>query len=230
MTDFYDDLVGAAGPVDGRVSSTGHVWDDYNDGLRLDGSEAGRLQRVDPANQGGAYGQINLDAAVTKISAEVSWLGTSDTSSENGTLVFIYAANDVKQGIPPTQGIFDDSVHVVFGPWATELAFWEGGVRSSTGTHRYDYPRLNVDGTVYSVSLERRGDTIHLKRPDGKAGKVTDSRILSFAGPYLIFQCSDSVSPNLVPRFEWVRASTDALPAYVITPPIAVPPGVELDT
>ena len=208
---FRDDFTGAPdGPLDGRVAPSGQVWNDFNDGLRLDD---GRVRRIVPQGAGGGYGQINLDAAVTSMTAKVSWLGKSDTDRENGSLVLIYSHADVHGGNPPTKQIFKDSVHLAIGPWLTSITVYEEGVVvGEAKSVVYPDGRLDVDGTVYSIGLERRGRSISVIRPDGIVSDIADPRFESFAGPYLIWQCYDTVSPNLSSRFESVAATTDPLP------------------
>jgi len=222
VTAFADNFAGtAAGAVNGRVSSSGHVWNDYNDRLRLNGS--GQMIRNPAGVSGqGSYGEITLDAPVTSMSANVSWTGTSDVLQQNGSLILIYGPSDVHNGTPPAETIFRDAVHVAFGPWATEVTVYTGGVLQSLPTWFFQYPggRLAIDGTVYPIGIERRSRILSVIRPDGVTTRIADPIIESYAGVYLIYQCYNTTAPDLVPRFESVAATTAALAGYVTPTPI----------
>lgn len=232
MTAFADQFVGTAGPLDGRVSDTGHVWDDFNGALELDGN--GRCIRKPTATaegRGGSYGQINLDDDVTSMSGVVSWTGASDTVVENGVVALIYSNADVHGGTVPNRHIFADAIHPTFGPWATALTIYIGGVALAVPRWFWAYPggRLNVDGTQYPCGIERRSRILTINRPDGVSVKIADPLFESLAGPYLIFQTYDVVAPNLTTRFESVAATTEALSGFVAPLPLPATLGREVE-
>lgn len=230
MTAFSDDFTGAAGPLQGRVSATGHVWRVLNDNAVLDG--AGRYTR-DPAKPaggatGGCYSQIELDAPVTSMTAQVSWLGTSPDSAHATSFGLICSAADTHNGAYPQLHVFDDMVHIAISPWAIGASTYTGGTPGPGMTFAYPGGLLALDGTVYTIGLEFRGQIVTIKGPNGADYKIAGPLYDAYRGPYLDFQCYDTPKPDLGTRFESVAATTVPLAGYI--PPLPLPAALGAET
>lgn len=214
--EFWDSFDGNAGPLDERVSPSGHVWDDLNQTSTLDGE--GRLVRVAGYPYGGSYGKLTLSGAVTSMSMDVSWLGESDAQEDNNPLVMIYSPTDERIGIFPTLTVFMDFVHVVVGNRMLSINYYADAVDINESLNFLysvaDYPDgLLTDGTVYSVSMERTGRILTITGPDESGGSPTIRRaahplVATYAGRYIVFQEHDTNAPNLQPRIEYASASS----------------------
>lgn len=212
MAEIHDDFAGAAGVLNGRTAPTGQTWSDTNDTLRLDGS--GRMIR-NPAKEGvtvGSYARIDASAHVTSMEADVSWTGTSGIIQENGAAVLISGADPARSGNPPTQGIWVNAIHAVFGAWAADVSIWENNASAGAMIH-YTYPggKVALDGTVYRVGIYLDGNRLGALMPDGKTIWAGDARLDAYTGRYLIFQTYNDVAPDLRPRIEEVWADTAPL-------------------
>lgn len=219
---FSDDFNGPAGPLNGRVSPTGQVWDDLNQTSALDGS--GRLIRDPAATGGGSYGKVTLDAPVTSMDAEISFLGTSDNIGETSDCVLIYAAQDERDGTFPNLSVFRNFVHLVFSPWVFSANVYTDSAVVSGADHTFAYPegRLRVDGTIYSVHVERHGSELTVVGPDSIDGTPVERTISyplyeTYAGKFLVFQTYDANWPALSPRIESVAASSEGSAATTAT-------------
>lgn len=213
MAEIHDDFSGAAGALDGRVAPTGQTWSDTNDALRLDGS--GRLIR-NPALEGtttGSYARIDAASRVTMMEADISWTGTSDIIQENGAVVLVSGADSTRAGNPPSQGIYVNAIHAVFGLWQASIALWENNASSAPAMISYTYPggKMAHDGTVYRIGITFDGDRLGALMPNGVTLWAGDARLAAYTGRYLIYQTYNVVAPNLRPRIEEVWADTAPL-------------------
>lgn len=207
----HDDFTASAGVLDGRTALTGQTWADTNDALRLDGS--GRLIR-NPAKEGvtvGSYAYIDAGATPVHQYADMSFSGTSSVITENGAVVLISGAASARAGNPPTQGIFHNAIHAVFGLWQTVVTVWEGDAAVSPNALSYTYPggALATDGTIYRIGIYIDGQRLGVQMPDGALKWVGDARVATYTGRYLIYQTYNDTAPNLRPRMEEVWADND---------------------
>lgn len=210
MPTLSDSFDGTAGVLAGRVATTGQVWSDNNDTLRLDGS--GRLIR-NPTSEGGttgSYGQVTIDATPTVMYADISFGGTSSIITENGAVVLISGDSSARNGNPPTQGIFHRAIHAVFGAWQTAVSIWENDAAVLPNIITYTYPggKLALDGTVYRIAMWFDGQRLRVQMPDGAIRYAADSRVQSYIGPNLIYQVYNVTAPNLRPKIEAAYADT----------------------
>lgn len=242
MTAFADDFAGAAGPLDGRVSPTGHVWSDINASTALDG--AGRASRVLLGSDAtGSYNQIDLDAPVTRMSAQISFTGQSDVVEKNDGFAVISASDpSYVFGPPAKRHAFENMIHPVFGPWAFSMSLYQGGLVQEPNPKLFlVYPggRLLLDGTVYDIAVEFRGIIMTCRlpwpaaspdpRPPELVRQFADPLIRTMAGRYLIWQTTNSLSGGLLsPRYESVAAETDQLPGFIPSAPFPAVLGGEL--
>lgn len=209
----HDDFTGASGVFDGRTALTGQTWSDTNDSLRLDGS--GRLIR-DAADEGtsvGSYAYIDAGAAPIHQYASISFTGSSASITENGAVVLISSSSSTRDGTPPTQGIFHNALHAVFGLWQTAVSIWENGASSQPNLLSYTYPAgpLAADGTIYSVGIYFDGQRAGIDLPDGTRRWIGDPRLATYTGRYLIYQTYNTIAPDLRPRLEEVWCDNDAV-------------------
>lgn len=231
---FTDDFAGAAGPLAGRVSPSGHTWSDYNGAANIDGD--GHMIR-NPAHEGlsgsayGVYPAVSLAEPVKQMSAVVSWIeaapGASDIVNENGALVLICALSDTRAGTPadPTR-IFADCIHCVFGPWQTVIDIFQAGVKvegRSRNWGTYSGAPLPVDGTPHNVGLIFDGNRIGVQLPDRANPEwVGDALYGTTPGRHMIWQSYNTTAPDLRPRFDSVTATSEP---YAIPRDRGVAPG-----
>lgn len=220
MTSFTDNFAGtAAGPLHGRVSTSGHVWDDRNNGLKLDGS-GHMIRNLATEGVGGAYGAVDLDAPVTSMKAQVSWSGSSDSPTENGSFVMIASDSPQRAGVAPSAGIFTNGLHPVFGIRQLAFDLWQNN--SGVNMLNYTYPGgpLKTDGTVYECGWEITGIIMTFYCPDGSVRKLAHPLFKQYAGKHLIYQVYRGAAVNLYPEYRTVTATTDPIPGYTPPPPL----------
>jgi len=210
MTALHDDFAGEAGSINGRIAPTGQRWLDPNDRCYLDGN--GRLIANVPDGEAGhyMYAQIALDAPVTSMRADISWVGTSTEVSQNGAVTLIAGNAPARAGTPPNQGIFFQNIHAVFGIWATSINMWNGTAPEAPDPFFRIYPggRLEPDGRIYHIGMAVIGQLLVIDLPNGERFYAADSRIPAYSGSNLIYQCYNTTAVNLRPRIEEVWAET----------------------
>jgi hypothetical protein len=214
--EFSDDFTGTtAGPLHGRVATTGETWGDLNGACQLDG--AGHYVR-NMAAQGGTYGAVDLAFTPRRMRATVSWTGASTNNGENDGPTLIASNTSVRDGIAPTLGIFHNaSIHAVFGRWATALSIWENDASVSPDSIFFLYPNGPVaSGVPITVGVDFWGDRIRAILPDGTVRWAMDERFRTYHGPHTIWQCWTVNTPGLAPRFHSVWASSDPKPYSVV--------------
>lgn len=209
--EFSDDFAGAAADLDGRVSLTGHVWNDGNDRFQVNGSG---LLEAKVWTDGGRYADVHLSEGAVGMSAVGIWGGTSDAIGNNAGIVLICSAVNDRPGSPGSYGIYYNAVHPVFGDWQTGIDIWIDGAGTRLYTHNYA-ARLDRD-TPYEFGWTLDGTTLIVDCPDGTTHNVTDSRWPTWIGAHLIYQIYNSGNSANQPRIESVNASI-ADP----TPPVA---------